>query len=359
MKVAITLTDQSFTRTKSMGIFNVSMGLTRGLMHCPEVTELHVLGNNECMGAFPDAPPHVHFHLTDKPVPRRFGRVWWDQFGLSAAIRNIAPDWAILPKGFPPFFSCMGKTKMACYVHDVGWEYYENQPAAIRNQAFPPHELLYFKNLSLHAMRTADLVLTHTRYNAGRIRAYVPQARVSCIGIGFTPPTTTPLPAEERRDILTYAGAFPHKRTELNIRRLSAWLAQRPDAEQIRIHVVGNLPEGLTLPDARWIHHNRLPFAELMRLLQTKCRMATYFSDYESFGMPPVECMLHGVPCVTSDLPGPRENVPEQYLFPNEDEAAFLQKANNTYDGLSPFTCPEFPTWAEVSQRCVEAMLRH
>ena len=148
MKIAIVLTDQSFLRTKSMGIFNVSMGLTKGLMQHPEVSELHILGNNECGDTFRDCPPHVHLHLMDKPVPRRFERVWWDQFGLSAAVRKIKPDWLILPKGFPPLFPCLGKTKLACYVHDVGWEYYEHCTAAERNKAFPPHEYIYFKNLS-------------------------------------------------------------------------------------------------------------------------------------------------------------------------------------------------------------------
>lgn len=355
MKIAVALTDQSFTRTKSMGIFNVSMGLTYGLMQHPDVTELHILGNDECAAAFADCPPHVHLHLMDKPVPRRFGRVWWDQFGLPAAVRRISPDWLLLPKGVPPFFGILGKTKVACYVHDVMWEHYEQRPAQDRAKAFPLHEFIYFKNLSLRAMRTADVVFTHTRFNAERILSYEPRARIARIGIGFDSP---PLTADSPRgtDILTYASTFPHKRTDLTFSRINAWLHQRPDSGNIRIHLVGSLPKGTQLPDSRWLHHKRIPYTELCTLLRERCRMAVYFTDYESYGMPPVECLHNGIPCLASDIPPIRENIPAQYLVPNDSESDFIRTANDCYDGKLPFTCPDFPTWAEVTHSCVQAM---
>lgn len=359
MKVVIALTDQSFLRTKSMGIFNVSMGLTRGLMTCPEISELHVLGNNELGGLFEDCPPHVHLHLMDKPVPRRFARVWWDQFGVSAAIRKIAPDWAIFPKGFPPYFPLLGKTKLACYVHDVGWEYYEDKPAEIRNKAFPRHELMYFKRLSLRAMRMSDVVLTHTVFNESRIHAHEPRARVARIGIGFDEPAPVDSLNSTKKDVLTYASTFPHKRMDIVLARLTAWLQQRADAENIRIHLVGSLPKQFELPDYHWVHHSRMPFTELRQLMRKKCRMAVYVSDYESFGMPPVECLLNGVPCIASDFPSFHENLPESYIFPQDNEAEFIRTANEVYDGSIPFTCPEYPTWNQVAERCVKALLTH
>lgn len=359
MKVAIVLTDQSFLRTKSMGIFNVSIGLTKGLMSCPEITELHILGNDECRNAFEDCPSHVHVHLTDKPVPRRFARVWWDQFGLCKAIRKINPDWVILPKGVPPFFPRFGKAKMACYVHDVMWEHYEQRSAEDRKGPFPWHELLYFRTLSLRAMKISDLVLTHTQFNADRILHYEPSAKIARIGIGFDePPPATGINGN-KKDILTYVSTFPHKCTPLTIERISSWLNARADGQNIRVHVVGSMPPELQLPDERWISHARIPFCELQKLLQEQCRMAVYLTDYESYGMPPVECLRSGVPCLASDVPPIRENVPAQYLVANKDEADFMAKANAVYDGEVPFTCPDFPDWQEVSNRCVKALMEH
>ena len=341
-----------------MGIFNVSMGLVMGLMKCPEVTELHILGNDECEDAFADCPSHVHLHLLDKPVPRRFSRVWWDQFGLSAYVRRLSPDWLILPKGVPPFFPMLGKTKLACYVHDVMWEHYEQRPREDRKSAFPTHEFIYFKNLSLHAMRMADVVLTHTRFNEERIHHYVPQARTCRIGIGYD---DTPVirNTSEAKDVLAYGSIFPHKRLDLTLSRISAWLRQRTDGDSVRVHLVGSLPTGTQLPDSRWIHHNRIPYAQLRNLMRDQCRMGVYFSDYESYGMPPVECLRNGIPCIASDIPPIRENLPAQYLFPNDDEEAFIRVANANYDGIVPFVCPDFPDWDEVCRRCVQALLSH
>ncbi len=359
MKVLIALTDQSFLHTKSMGIFNISMGLTKGLMNCPEITELHILGNEECKAIFADVPSHVHVHFTDMPVPRRFKRVWWDQFGLSAAIRRIAPDWAILPKGFAPYFPCLGKTKLACFVHDTSWEYFRTLPARIRKGAFPWYEMPYFIRLSLRTMKISDLVLTHSQFNEGRIHHYVPTARVARIGIGFDQALPEPSSGEKKKDILTFASTYPHKCTKLTIERIQAWLGQREDADNVRIHIVGTLPEYCSLPGSNWIHYERMPYQQLMALLREKCSLAVYISEYESYGMPPVECLLNGVPCIASDFPSIRENIPHQYIFDKSDEASFIEVANATYDQKIPFTCPEYPDWNQVANLCIKAMQGH
>lgn len=367
MKVVLSLTDQSFKATKSIGIFNVSMGLARGLMQCREVEELHLLCNEECADAFRDAPPHVVLHELDRPVPRRFSRVWWDQVGVSRAIRRICPDWAILPKGFPPFFSRQGKTRLACYVHDVNWEYYEKMPHHAGGTAevgeagnseaspFPRHELLYFRTLGLRALRVADLVLTSTLFNRERFLAHVPQARVAVVGIGFDDAPALP-EHREGRDVLFYASRFPHKLTRTGVQRLESWLRQREDGGDIRIHVIGSLPPGQDLPDSRWILHGRLPQKELQQLMEKRCRCSVYFSDYEGYGMPPVESLRAGIPCVASHLPPIAEHIPEVYLFDNGQEISFLRTMNRAYDATEPVVCPPFPSWQEVAKRCVSAM---
>ena len=354
MKLVLALTDQSFAATKSVGIFNVSLGLARGLAQCPEVEELHILGNRECSEHFQNAPAHVHVHLAEKAVPRRFGRIWWDQVGVSNAIRRIGADWAILPKGFPPYFPSLGHTRLGCYLHDVNWEYYMG-PTAPGDSPFPRHELLYFRNLGIRALEVADLVLTSTHFNQTRYHAYVPQAKVAVVGIGFDA-----LARERDRhnghDILFYVSPFPHKLTALGIQRLQAWLEQREDAANIRVHMLGRLPEGTALPSAQWIHHGRMPQEEMERIMHDECRAAAYFSAYEGFGMPPVECLRSGLPCVASDLPPIRENIPARYLFDNASEDSFIRTLNAVYDQPATEDTPCYPTWEEVASRCVAAM---
>ena len=354
MKVLISLTDQSFTATKSVGIFNVSVGLARGLASCKGISELHILANHEVAPLFTGMPEHVRLHMAEKAVPCRFSRLWWDQIGLPKAVRRIQPDWAILPKGVPPYFPRLGKTKLACFVHDVNWEYYARLDGATAN-LLPRYQHLYFKNSLLHALKISDLVLTSTNFNRSRYLSYVPAARTQVVGIGFDTPSV-PFGERQGRDVLFYASPYPHKLTSLGVRYMAAWLAQRQDADGIRIHVLGGLPDGVTLPDERWISYGRLPEEEMMSILTQDCRTATYFSAYEGYGMPPVECLRAGVPCVASSLPPIRENIPAELLFDNEDEASFVATMNRAYSMTSLPNRPEYPTWQQVAQRVLKAM---
>lgn len=355
MRLLLSLTDQSFAATKSAGIFNVSVGLARGLAQLPQVKELHILGNAECADYFADMPPHVTLHLTDMPVPRRFKRVKWDQAGVSAAIRAIAPDWALLPKGFPPYFPRLGKTKLACYLHDLNWEYYAKHTQEEGVCPFPWHELMYFRTLGLRCLTVADLVLTSTHFNKARFRAYVPGANVEVVGIGFDTPPATAVQSQGK-DVLFFGSPYPHKLTMKGIQRLKAWLRQRQDGDNIRVHMVGHQLGVINPNDSHWVKYGRVPQEKLQELLNTTCRTAVYFSDYEGYGMPPVECLRAGIPCVASDIPAIRENIPACYLFDNLSEESFIATMNAAYDKGLTAPCPDFPTWAQVADRVVEAM---
>ena len=178
------------------------------------------------------------------------------------------------------------------------------------------------------------------------------------MGIGFDDDPRAYAPATGR-DILFYASPFPHKLTALGIRRMESWLSQRSDTADIRIHLIGRLPQGLTLPGPHWVQHGRLPFEELQQLMQRDCRCAIYFSDYEGFGMPPVECLRSGVPCIASALPPICENIPARFTFDNADEADFIRTLNSAYDAPDMTNLPTYPTWQEVSRRCVAALQAH
>lgn len=358
LKVLISLTDQSFRATKSVGIYNVSIGLAKGLAQCDDVTELHILANKEIAPLLAGLPPHVHLHLADKPVPVRYGRLWWDQVGISRAVRDIQPDWALLPKGVPPFFPRMGKTKLACYVHDVNWEYYAKLGKGTPN-SLPRSQHLYFKSLLLRALRISDLVLTSTQFNKGRYLSYEPRAHTKVVGIGFDR-AEEPFRSARGRDILFFSSPYPHKLTELGVQRVSAWLQQRGDAgKSIRVHVIGGQTPNFAFPDERWIPYGRIPESEMRRIMTQECRVAVYFSAYEGFGMPPVECLRAGIPCVASDLPPIRENIPAELLFDNEKEDTFFAVMNHAYTLTELPTRPEYPTWKNVAQRVVAAMQQH
>jgi glycosyltransferase involved in cell wall biosynthesis len=70
---------------------------------------------------------------------------------------------------------------------------------------------------------------------------------------------------------------------------------------------VGELPKGITLPQfPQWRHHHRLPEKDYQELF-TSSSVLIYFSEYEGFGMPPVEAAINAVCPVYSDIPALRE----------------------------------------------------
>jgi len=359
MKLLISLTDQSFRSTKSIGIFNVSIGLTQGLMKCKQVNELHILGNDECAAHFKNLPKHVTLHLREKSVPCRFGRLYWDQIGVQRAIRAIQPDWAILPKGFPPYFKALGRTKLACYLHDLNWEYY-NKDKGGKDSPFPAYQLAYFSRLGLRSLEISDLVLTSTRFNRERFLSYHPQSKVAVVGIGFDG-APQDSPPKYGKDILLFISPYPHKRTREAIPKLKQWLAHRietsEDARNIKIHLIGSLPEGIILPSSNWIEYPRLPYKELILMMRSKCRCSIYFSDYEGYGMPPVESLRAGIPCLASDLPPIRENIPARFLFENGNLKDFIQKLDAIYDHPNTADRPNYPNWHDVAKVIVSSMI--
>ncbi len=355
MKILVSLTDQSFAATKSIGIFNVSMGLVRGLLACDEVEQLHILGNDECAKQLQAlACEKLHLHLMDRPVPTRYGRILWDQYGVQQAIRAIEPDWCLLPKGFPPSCPQRGTPRLACSVHDFNWDYYQGKAIAAESP-FPRHEMLYFSTLGKRALRVADLILTSSQFNKQRFLSYDKDARIAVVGIGFDDPVRTPR-AQAGRDLLAYVSPYPHKRSDLAIPYLQHWLEQRSDAEQIRIHLVGKLPAHIEPQGETWQHYERMPYAELQSLLRDQCRLSVYFSDYEGFGMPPIESLRLGVATLASDIAPIRENIPERFLFDSGDIQSFVNQMNNIYDKPTLGEIPHYPDWREVAARCVQSM---
>lgn len=355
MKILISLRDQSFTRTKSVGIFNVALGLTRGLAQLPEVRELHVLANRECAPLLRDAGDKVILHGAEDEPPTRFRRVGWDQVGVVRAIRRIAPDWAILPKGVAPQFLWLGRTKLACFLHDLNWEYYL-KAAKSGDTPYPVHELMYFRHLHLHTLRCADAVFTSTQFNAERFAAYVPQAKAHVVGLGFDDPAQ-PMRAARGRDILFYASPYPHKLTALGLQRLEAWWRRRPDRESIGIHLLGGLPQGLSLPpEPQWQHHGRLAPEAMQQLLTEQCCAAVYFSAYEGYGMPPTECLRAGIPCIASDIPAIAEHHPKELLFANDSADSFARALEHACNPALSLSTPAYPTWTEVAAKACGIM---
>ena len=101
------------------------------------------------------------------------------------------------------------------------------------------------------------------------------------------------------------ASPWRHKRTDLAVRFMNEW--QRTTEFAGPVHWVGRFPAGCAKPsNSRWEYHERLDEVAYRSLL-AESKAVVYFSEYEGFGMPPVEAVLNGACPVYSAIPATEE----------------------------------------------------
>lgn len=353
MRVCVTLADQSFAKTKSLGIFNVSRGLVRGLAACPEVEEVVVLVS----GAFDDGEfagcgeGRVRVEKVCVEPPSGVGRVLWDQWRVVAAVDAVGADWVLFPKGFPPLWR-WPKAKVCCYVHDNIFSYYRRRGW----RAFPAFERWYFPASLRRAAVRSDVVVTNSEFTAEEVRALGGGGRVARVGIGFDdPPAMAGVEKGERGGVLLLVSGQPHKLTAQAVEWLKRWKEERGSG--LTVYGVGTLPEDVDWPaGSDWELCGRVGDDEY-EVLWGSVDVMLYFSTYEGYGMPPVEAAMRGVKALASDLPAHRENVPVEWLFDNGSWDDFAAKLDGVLAEEAGKRAPLEPEpWRVVAGRVVEAM---
>jgi glycosyltransferase involved in cell wall biosynthesis len=358
LSLTYSLADQDFARTKSIGIFNVSLQLAQALAREPRLAHLTVLGNHALQPLL-SLPPATQSVQCESAIGGRVERILWDQWSVYSEARRTGNEWLLLPKGFASFLR-RPPIRLAVYVHDMMHDVYASEYPG----EGPPFEGHYFRRSMLATLREAQLILTNTEFTANEVRRVarkhsLPEPRVHCVGIGFERPLKLNVPRENR--ILVLTSRWPHKRTDLAV----SWLQRWQDESRFTgiIDLVGSLPENTPFPARQgWRHSERLDESAYRELLQ-RSRALAYFSDHEGFGMPPLEATLAGAAAVFSSLPPTREAMGETGLaFSNNDYASFRRAMDQAMSAA-----PELIStwgdklllrhqWSHVAERTVDAL---
>jgi glycosyltransferase involved in cell wall biosynthesis len=313
--------DQNFQRTKSIGILNLSVQLAGKLAERPEVNRLMVL-SNRTVNKWLSLPARVAVRHHDVAIAGRLGRVYWDQFGVYRAAGRSGNEWLFLPKGFASFMRRCPVKLVTC-VADANHDYYRRHyPRSV-----PRLESWYFHQALKATIRDSRIVFTISEFTSAEVarlaNEYGLRAPViRTIGIGFL---ANPIRAANKREnILVLGSRWPHKRTDLAVAFMSRW--QQATGYAGTVEWIGRIPEGVRLPPfPGWRRHLRVPEGEYRRLL-AEARALVYFSEYEGFGMPPVEATIAGTCPVYSDLPATREVMAGAgYAFSNWDYDSFVR----------------------------------
>jgi len=328
VSLAYSIADQSFDRTKSLGILNLSLQLAEALAARPEVGRLELLSNSslaEWHGRVTGRP----VHLFDRAAFSRLGRMVWDQLQVYGVAAGHDVEWLMLPKGFASFCRTP-RLRLATYVHDVIGTWYQRQyPGSVSRG-----ESWYFERSLMATITQSTVVFTNSDFTRRELLAFCERRRVSpprivVAGIGFHPVDRAP---GARRDaIVVMASPLPHKRTDLAVPFVRDW--QRSAGFAGPVHWVGRWPRHIVKPDVEgWEYHERLDEAAY-RLLLGRARVLVYVSEYEGFGMPPVEAVLHGACPVYSALPATVEAMRGAgAAFENDSYTSFAQAMNRALE---------------------------
>jgi glycosyltransferase involved in cell wall biosynthesis len=304
LSLAYSVADQNFSRTKSLGILNLSLQLAAVLSSRSEIPRLEIFSNSslrEWHGQFAGQPVHCF----DQASATRLGRMLWDQQGVYDEARKHRVQWLLLPKGFASFCR-RPPIKVAAYVHDVIGDWYRQQYPGSSSRS----EAWYFRRSLLATLRHSTVVLTNSDFTRRELLAFsarhaIRPPDIVVAGIGFDP--VEPPTRADRNSIVVLANPLRHKRTDLAVEYMTAW--QRATDFGDRVHWVGRFPSTLHPPShPRWEYHERMD-ERAYRLLLADSKVVVYFSEYEGFGMPPVEAVLHGACPVYSMIPATQETL--------------------------------------------------
>jgi glycosyltransferase involved in cell wall biosynthesis len=227
----------------------------------------------------------------------------WEQTRLPRALRATAPDVFLAPANTAPL-------RLPCpfvvVVHDVS---YFAHP-----EWFGRREGWRRRWLTRSAAHRAAGVVTVSEFSRQEIARYLqtPLEKIQVASPG-APPEQTGLDARREPVVLYVGSLFNRRRIEELMRGFAETARTVRDA---RLVLVGDnrtspvidpdeLARTLGIAD-RFTWHRYIDDADVSRLYAT-ARVFAFLSDYEGFGIPPLEAIAHGVPVVLLDTDVTRE----------------------------------------------------
>jgi glycosyltransferase involved in cell wall biosynthesis len=305
IRFGIYLADLSHRGGSSHGVVNYALGLTRALLNKLRHDERLVLYVNREMHdeiSCRVGPAQVEgaARIRLLAAPRNGAeRLWMDHTLSMLHASRDGLNVLHFPKGFIPLSRLRG-TRIVATVHDdIPCRYVEGVWG--RNGA--TFKMRYFAWAIRHAMRHADLVLTVSRFSQSRLQALQGQLPhrppISVIHQGITLPHRPFVPVAERAPHILHIGSrFPHKRSSSGIATALRYLEETE--VKLRLRVLGDLDDNAErLASHPLVDRVRGPMSnEDIAEEMARARTFLFSSEYEGFGLPPVEALSLGTSAI-------------------------------------------------------------
>lgn len=227
---------------------------------------------------------------------------WWEQTHLRRAVRSNPPDVFFAGAYTAPL--ALG-VPLAVTIHDVSF--------AAHPEWFRPREGARRRLLTRQAARAAEVVFTVSQFSGNEIRERlsIPAERIRVIPQGVT--HRAPGTADHDPLILFVGSIFNRRRLPATISAFAAATATRPEAKLVIAGADRSYPSldlaGLAIEagvGARVDIRNYVTEAEL-DALYGRASVFVFLSEYEGFGLTPLEALSAEVPIVVLDTPVARE----------------------------------------------------
>jgi glycosyltransferase involved in cell wall biosynthesis len=277
-------------------------------------------------------PEPLPFLATVPPAARVSERVvgsgrgtWWEQTHLRRAVRADPPDVFFASAYTAPL--ALG-VPLAVAIHDVSF--------AAHPEWFRPREGARRRLLTRQAARRADVIFTISEFSKREIvdRLSVPADRIRVTYPSVTPPgqpARRSLGEGGREPLVLYVGSiFNRRRLPATISAFAAATKGRADARLIIAGADRSYPPldlaGLAAEAGAGtrIELKQYVSEEELTSLYARASVFVFLSEYEGFGLTPLEALAAGVPSVVLDTPIAREVYGDAawYVPPDGDVAA-------------------------------------
>ena len=245
---------------------------------------------------------------------------WWEQTHLRRAVRSDRPDVFFAPAYTAPL--ALG-VPLVVTIHDVSF--------AAHPEWFSPREGARRRLLTRQAARSAALILTDSEFSRREIleRLSAPSERLLVIPPGVT--RRSPVSGRNREPLVLFVGSiFNRRRLPETIVAFAEGTVGRADARLVIVGADRSYPrlDLERLGDAAGVRQRMeilryAPEADLDDLY-ARASVFVFLSEYEGFGLTPLEALSAGVPIVVLDTPISREVY---------GDAAWYVSADNTVRG--------------------------